>query len=100
MLSESAGLGTASIRTVVARRTQHSFTHIVGVTAAGQSSSYFHSKGASATIFAMAKGKTEDAQKSDVLQGTPDLMVLKTLRALGPLHGFGIARRIEQLSEQ
>jgi PadR family transcriptional regulator PadR len=39
------------------------------------------------------------ANKSEVLQGTLDLMVLKTLHALGPLHGFGIARRIEQLSE-
>jgi transcriptional regulator len=38
-------------------------------------------------------------KKSEVLQGTLDLMVLKTLHALGPLHGFGIARRIEQLSE-
>lgn len=38
-------------------------------------------------------------RKSEVLQGTLDLMVLKTLFALGPLHGFGIARRIEQLSE-
>ena len=37
--------------------------------------------------------------KSEVLQGTLDLMILKTLQALGPLHGFGIARRIEQLSE-
>ena len=35
---------------------------------------------------------------SDVLQGTLDLMILKTLHALGPLHGFGIARRIEQVS--
>jgi PadR family transcriptional regulator PadR len=42
-------------------------------------------------------GLTE--KKSDVLQGTLDLMVLKTLHAMGPLHGFGIARRIEQLSE-
>jgi PadR family transcriptional regulator, regulatory protein PadR len=39
------------------------------------------------------------SNKSEVLQGTLDLMVLKTLHALGPLHGFGIARRIEQLSE-
>lgn len=38
--------------------------------------------------------------KSDVLQGTLDLMVLKTLAAMGPLHGYGIARRIEQLSEE
>ena len=38
--------------------------------------------------------------RSEVLQGTLDLMVLKTLDALGPLHGYGIARRIEQLSEE
>jgi transcriptional regulator len=38
------------------------------------------------------------ANKSEVLQGTLDLMVLKTLQALGPQHGFGIARRIEQVS--
>jgi PadR family transcriptional regulator, regulatory protein PadR len=44
----------------------------------------------------MSKG----APKSEVLQGTLDLMVLKTLQALGPLHGYGIARRIEQLSEE
>ena len=37
--------------------------------------------------------------KSEVLQGTLDLMVLKTLESMGPLHGYGIARRIEQLSE-
>jgi len=36
--------------------------------------------------------------KSEVLQGTLDLMILKTLHAMGPLHGFGIARRIEQIS--
>ena len=36
--------------------------------------------------------------KSDVLQGTLDLMVLKTLEAMGTLHGYGIARRIEQVS--
>jgi transcriptional regulator len=40
------------------------------------------------------------AKKSDVLQGTLDLMILKTLEALGPLHGFGIARRLEQLSNE
>jgi PadR family transcriptional regulator PadR len=38
-------------------------------------------------------------QKADVLQGTLDLMVLKVLDVLGPLHGYGIARRIEQVSE-
>jgi PadR family transcriptional regulator PadR len=36
--------------------------------------------------------------KKDVWQGTLALMVLKTLEALGPLHGYGIARRIEQIS--
>jgi len=36
--------------------------------------------------------------KTDVLQGTLDLMVLKTLESMGPLHGYGIARRIEQVS--
>lgn len=39
------------------------------------------------------------ASKSDILQGTLDLMVLKTLDAMGPMHGYGIARRIEQMSE-
>lgn len=48
----------------------------------------------------MSKGRTVDAKKSEVLQGTLDLMVLKTLHALGPLHGFGLARRIEQLSKE
>jgi transcriptional regulator len=38
-------------------------------------------------------------EKSEILQGTLDLMVLKALDALGPLHGYGIARRIEQVSE-
>jgi PadR family transcriptional regulator PadR len=40
------------------------------------------------------------AEKQEVLQGTLDLMILKTLQALGPQHGFGIARRIEQVSEE
>jgi PadR family transcriptional regulator, regulatory protein PadR len=37
--------------------------------------------------------------KSAILQGTLDLMVLKALEALGPLHGYGIARRLEQISD-
>jgi transcriptional regulator len=37
-------------------------------------------------------------EKADVLQGTLALMVLKTLDVLGPLHGYGVARRIEQIS--
>ena len=40
------------------------------------------------------------ADKSEILQGTLDLMVLKTLDVMGPLHGYGIARRIEQISEE
>lgn len=38
-------------------------------------------------------------KRVDVLQGTLDLMVLKTLYAMGPMHGFGVARRLEQISE-
>jgi len=37
--------------------------------------------------------------RSPILQGTLDLMVLKTLEQLGPLHGYGIARRIEQVGQ-
>jgi PadR family transcriptional regulator, regulatory protein PadR len=37
--------------------------------------------------------------KAEVLQGTLDLMVLKILDTMGPMHGFGIARRIEQVSD-
>jgi PadR family transcriptional regulator PadR len=38
--------------------------------------------------------------KSEILQGTLDLMVLKTLEALGPLHGYGISVRLEQMSAE
>ncbi len=37
--------------------------------------------------------------KTEVLQGTLDLMVLKVLEGMGPIHGYGIARRLEQISE-
>jgi PadR family transcriptional regulator, regulatory protein PadR len=37
--------------------------------------------------------------KSEVLQGTLDLLVLKTLDSMGPMHGFGIAQRIQQVSQ-
>ncbi|HXV64298.1 MAG TPA: PadR family transcriptional regulator [Vicinamibacteria bacterium] len=49
----------------------------------------------------MAKGKRRSPSEDrvDVLQGTLDLMVLRTLASMGPLHGYGIARRIEQVSE-
>jgi transcriptional regulator len=43
----------------------------------------------------MAKGQ----ERTDVLQGTLDLMVLKTLEVMGSQHGYGIARRIEQISQ-
>jgi PadR family transcriptional regulator PadR len=51
-----------------------------------------------AIFFGMSKGKDDLGKKSEVLQGTLDLMILKTLQAMGPLHGFGIARRLEQVS--
>src|ERR1700758_3251488 len=47
----------------------------------------------------MMDGKTTAMkQKRDIQQGTLALMVLKTLDVIGPLHGYGIARRIEQIS--
>lgn len=46
--------------------------------------------------FAVPRG---ESGKTDVLQGTLDLMILQTLCSMGPLHGYGIARRIEQISE-
>src|SRR5262245_41644412 len=42
--------------------------------------------------------RTDKIDKTDVWQGTLALMVLKTLESMGPLHGYGIARRIEQTS--
>ena len=39
------------------------------------------------------------ASKTEVLQGTLDMLVLKTLESMGPMHGFGIALRIQQVSE-
>jgi PadR family transcriptional regulator PadR len=39
------------------------------------------------------------APRGEVLQGTLDLIVLKTLDAMGPLHGYGIAQRIQQVSD-
>jgi PadR family transcriptional regulator PadR len=43
--------------------------------------------------------RASSVDRTEVLQGTLDLMVLKTLEALGPLHGYGIARRLEQVSD-
>lgn len=47
----------------------------------------------------MAKGNASEPKRSEVLQGTLDLMILKTLETMGKQHGYGIARRIEQVSE-
>jgi transcriptional regulator len=47
----------------------------------------------------MTKGLAGSSARIDVLQGTLDLMVLQALASLGPLHGYGLARRIEQISE-
>src|SRR3712207_3111469 len=52
------------------------------------------------SFFGMAKGEGGRKPRSEVLQGTLDLMILKALDALGPLHGYGIARRIEQVSDR
>ncbi len=49
--------------------------------------------------FGVAKGNVGVQARTDVLQGTLDLMVLQTLDSMGPLHGYGIARRIEQISD-
>jgi len=40
-----------------------------------------------------------ERSKGEILQGTLDLMVLKVLEGMGPMHGYGIARRLEQVSE-
>jgi PadR family transcriptional regulator, regulatory protein PadR len=47
----------------------------------------------------MAKGHPSPGTKLELLQGTLDLMVLQTLDTMGPQHGYGIARRIEQMSD-
>ncbi len=44
--------------------------------------------------------ESKRTDKADVLQGTLILLILQTLQVLGPLHGYGIARRIEQISDE
>ena len=46
----------------------------------------------------MTNRNEQEQSKNEVLPGTLNLMILKTLESLGPLHGYGIARRIEQTS--
>jgi transcriptional regulator len=60
---------------------------------------YGRCKGAVVCSLQWPKERILGGEKTEVLQGTLDMMILKTLHALGPLHGFGIARRIEQVSE-
>ena len=45
-------------------------------------------------------GRSTTETRSPILQGTLDLMVLKTLEQMGPLHGYGIARRLEQVGQK
>jgi transcriptional regulator len=49
-------------------------------------------------MWSLYRSQTSLQAKLDILQGTLDLMVLRTLSTLGSLHGYGIARRIEQVS--
>jgi transcriptional regulator len=60
---------------------------------------YGRCKGVVVCSLQWPKERILGGEKTEVLQGTLDMMILKTLHALGPLHGFGIARRIEQVSE-
>jgi PadR family transcriptional regulator, regulatory protein PadR len=49
--------------------------------------------------YAMTKGQRSSRDRLELLQGTLDLLVLQALDTIGPLHGYGIARRIEQVSD-
>ena len=66
---------------------------------ASEDLTYGHREGVLLHSFAMAKGRTDSSSRFELLQGTLDLMVLQTLDTMGPQHGYGIARRIEQMSE-
>jgi PadR family transcriptional regulator, regulatory protein PadR len=59
---------------------------------------YGHRTGVMLDSCAMTKGHASTGTKLELLQGTLDLMVLQTLDTMGPQHGYGIARRIEQMS--
>jgi transcriptional regulator len=59
---------------------------------------YGHRIGVLLESYAMAKGHASPGIKLELLQGTLDLLVLQTLDTMGPQHGYGIARRIEQTS--
>jgi PadR family transcriptional regulator PadR len=66
---------------------------------AARTFTYGHRKGGVLRSYAMAKGQPSGGGKVEVLQGTLDLIVLQTLHSMGPQHGYGIARRIEQVSD-
>jgi PadR family transcriptional regulator, regulatory protein PadR len=59
---------------------------------------YGHCKGSGIRSYAMSKGHAKGVHRLEVLQGTLDLMVLQVLDTIGAQHGYGIARRIEQVS--
>jgi len=50
-------------------------------------------------LLCLSKGENMAPPRGEVLQGTLDLIVLQTLHAMGPLHGYGIAQRVQQVSE-
>jgi PadR family transcriptional regulator PadR len=60
---------------------------------------YGHRKGLVLDSFAVTKGDGRPGARLEVLQGTLDLMVLQVLDSMGPQHGYGIARRLEQVSD-
>ena len=74
------------------------FTTAVPLTPVPAASFYCNAIGRRATFLWSANRSCVMSGKADVWQGTLALMVLKTLDTLGPLHGYGIARRIEQTS--
>ena len=75
------------------------YRHMDGKGSARPRSLTIVSAGFSFVNFAPAhRAHDNDHMRSDCLQGTLDLMVLKTLATMGPLHGYGIARRIEAVS--
>ncbi len=75
------------------------FTPIASPDAPYSGDIYGYAKGDMLIFYVMSRGRAGEVKRSEVLQGTLDLMTLKTLHAMGPLHGFRIARRIEQVSE-
>lgn len=59
---------------------------------------YSHMNNGMAYSYAIDRGEPMGGEKLDLLKGTLDLLVLQILSSMGPLHGYGIARRLEQIS--